>query len=368
MTVKVIQASEEFFQLRDEWNGLLESSASRCVFLTHEWLSTWWKHLSAERKLSIVTVCDSGKLIGILPLVIRTPQYRRMMPRLAEFIASGVIGSDYLDAIVESGREREVLGAFSGELCRWGLMLQLSQLRGEGSIVAGLPQILAQDGWLAFGARINVCPFIDLSNHSWDTYLGTLSSSQRYNYNRRLRTLQKTFDLRLDDVRLARDAESALNVVITLHRKRWGSIGNSEAFQTAAVTAFHREFVQLAGAQGWLRLLILSLNDVPVAALYGLRYGSTFYFYQSGFDPAYSRYSVGLVMMGLAIKTAIQDGASEYDLLHGDEEYKFHWAHNQRELSRLELHPPDTCARVYRHAIDLNRAARRMARSVLNKA
>src|SRR5207302_8050276 len=107
--------------------------------------------------------------------------------------------------------------------------------------------------------------------------------------------------------------------------------------------------------------------NVPVAGLYGLRYGSTFYFYQSGFDQAYSKYSAGLVMMGLAIKAALEEGALEYDLLHGDEEYKFHWAHSQRELIRLEGYPPHARARIYRRAIDLNRAARRMSRRMLQR-
>jgi len=367
MIVKLIGTAEEFFELRHEWNALLESSASTCVFLTHEWLSTWWKHLSGGRKLSILAARDGGKLIGVIPLAIRAPQYPRMMPRLVEFIASGVIGSDYLDAIIERSREGEVLGAFAEELRRWGLMLQLSPLRHQSCVVAGLPQFLGHNQWASLETRINICPFIDLTNHTWETYLATLGSSQRYNYNRRLRTLQKTFDVRLDIVDSPSDAEGALNAVIELHRKRWGSVGASEAFQTPAIIAFHREFVQRAAARGWLRLLILSLDNVPVAALYGLRYGPTFYFYQSGFDPAYSKYSVGLVMMGLAIKAAIQEGVSEYDLLHGDEEYKFHWACSQRELTRLEAHPPHARARIYRRAIDLNRAARRMARRVLKR-
>jgi CelD/BcsL family acetyltransferase involved in cellulose biosynthesis len=366
MIVELIGTTEEFFKLRDEWDVLLESSASTCVFLTHQWLSTWWKHLSEGRKLSILTARDGCKLIGILPLTIRAPQYARMMPHIVEFIGSGLRGSDYLDAIIERGRESEVLCAFAEELRRWGLMIQLSQLRRQSCVVRGLPQLLRQDRWTASETRINVCPFIDLRNHTWETYLATLGSSQRYNYNRRLRTLQKTFEVRLDTIRSPSDADGGLEAVIELHRKRWRS-GASEAFQTPAVIAFHREFVRLAASRGWLRLLILSLNNAPVSAVYGLRYGPTFYFYQSGFDPAYGKQSVGLVMMGLAIKYALDEGSAEYDLLHGDEEYKFHWARDQRELARLEVYPPHVRAGIYRRAIDVNRAARRMARRMLNK-
>src|SRR5947209_12078351 len=103
----VIRNTPEFLELQDEWNALVKSSASYCVFLTHEWLFTWWKHMSEGRELSIIAVRDEGQLIGIMPLVRRTAQYARMMPRVAEFLGSGIIGSDYLDAIIEKGREQE---------------------------------------------------------------------------------------------------------------------------------------------------------------------------------------------------------------------------------------------------------------------
>jgi CelD/BcsL family acetyltransferase involved in cellulose biosynthesis len=115
-------------------------------------------------------------------------------------------------------------------------------------------------------------------------------------------------------------------------------------------------------------VIVIYLDDVPASALYGFMYGRTFYFYQSGFDPAFGKHSVGVGTMAIAINTAIEEGASEFDFLHGDEEYKFHWARETRDLNRIELHPPQASAWVYRHALGLNRAARRMARRVLNTA
>src|SRR5207249_5381887 len=39
-----------FEKLKAEWNELLEASSSPCLFLTWEWLYTWWKHLSQGRR------------------------------------------------------------------------------------------------------------------------------------------------------------------------------------------------------------------------------------------------------------------------------------------------------------------------------
>src|SRR5215472_11459827 len=117
MNVQRIDNLEQFLSMREEWNALLQSSKSNCVFLTHEWLSSWWKHLADGRRLSIVTANDIGELVGILPVAVRAPQYARMMPRVLEFLGSGVIGSDYLDMIIKGGRETEIIAAFEEYLC-----------------------------------------------------------------------------------------------------------------------------------------------------------------------------------------------------------------------------------------------------------
>jgi len=360
-SVERITTSAVFFDLRQEWNELLSRSRADCVFLTHEWLSTWWRHLAEGRDLHIVTIRESGRLIGILPLALRRPQYARMMPRILEFLGSGLIGSDYLDVIADEAREEEVLDAFAHYLTTAGLMIQCAQLRRNDCVVRRLAAKLATRDWSVEDVKINVCPYIPLIGHTWETYLASIGSSQRYNFQRRLRNLEKTPGFRFQH-------ETSLDVVMDLHHKRWVDRGGlSEAFQTSAIVGFHREFANLAADSGWLRLLSIWIDNRPAAALYGLRYGPKFFFYQSGFDPSFSKQSVGLVMMGLAIRTAIDEGAAEYDLLHGDEGYKFHWALETRELGRIELFPPQVRGAFYKRCVTFNRAARRAFRRMLTQ-
>jgi CelD/BcsL family acetyltransferase involved in cellulose biosynthesis len=128
---------------------------------------------------------------------------------------------------------------------------------------------------------------------------------------------------------------------------------------------FHRTFSRLALARGWLRLFVLRVDGEPAAAFYGFRYGPRFSFYQSGFAPAAARDGVGTVCMAFAIQRAIEEGALEYDFLHGDEAYKFHWARQVRTLERLQLFPPRLAGALWKGAVGLDRKARRMARRVL---
>jgi CelD/BcsL family acetyltransferase involved in cellulose biosynthesis len=285
-----------------------------------------------------------------------------MMPCVLEFLGTGVIGSDYLDVIVEPERENDVLSAFCHHLDVRGLMLQFNQLNRHSCRARELASMLTARKWIISDIKINDCPFIALAGHTWQSYLAQLGSSQRYNFQRRLRNLEKTEGFRLE-------SGTDLDVIIKLHKKRWtGGQGMSEAFQTENIVAFHQDFTKLAAERGWLRLLSLWIKDQPIAGLYGLSYGTTFYFYQSGLDPVFARQSAGLVMMGLAIKTALEEGALEYDLLHGCEEYKFHWTRERRELGRIEVFPPDVRGTVYRHCVTANRAARRLVRRMLVRA
>jgi CelD/BcsL family acetyltransferase involved in cellulose biosynthesis len=265
------------------------------------------------------------------------------------------------------GREKEVSEAFARYFKNRGLMLQFSQLRMGSCAVSGLAESLSSNGWTIAQTKLNVCPHINLANVTWESFLQQLGPNIRKNLNRYLRMIPKSFEMRVECAKSPDEGSAALEHLMELHRRRWGTSGASEAFQTPAVVEFHREFVRLAAERGWLRILLLRLNGRAAAALYALRYGPTFYFYQSGFDPEFSKHSVGVATMGLSIQTAITEGALEYDFLHGDEEYKFHWASATRDLGRMELYPSNAGARIYRQAIQFNRAARRVARRVLSK-
>ena len=62
MVVEKIEDPAAFAGLREEWSDLLEASASNCLFLTWEWLYTWWEHLGGGRRLCLLTVRRGGQL------------------------------------------------------------------------------------------------------------------------------------------------------------------------------------------------------------------------------------------------------------------------------------------------------------------
>jgi CelD/BcsL family acetyltransferase involved in cellulose biosynthesis len=363
--VEIIHDVPSFAKLRSEWNRLLSSSRADCLFLTWEWLYTWWRHLSGDRQLHLITVRDGDHLIAIAPCAV-SPRFRFGHPlETLEFLGAGFVGSDYLDFIVERGSEEIAQAAFRDYLGNAGYALRWTNV-GPNSFAAGLAACLAKRQWGTVDAQINVCPYLPLSGLTWDTYLAGLGAEHRYNFRRKWQRVNRDFRVRWGAARAGAETREAIDIAIALHNRRWSERGQSDAFHLPDLVTFHREFAPLAADLGWLRLYTLRLDDHPAASLYGFLYRGKFYFYQSGFDTVYAKHSVGLLAMGLSIQEALAENATEFDLLHGNETYKSHWARAVRALTRLELYPSHALGRLSGSTVELIRSARRMASGVLN--
>jgi CelD/BcsL family acetyltransferase involved in cellulose biosynthesis len=362
LRIEVIEDARGFAGLRGEWNELLAASRADCVFLTWEWLHTWWLHLGEDRRLFIVTVRSGSKLIALAPLTM----HRASFPvRRLDFAGIGSVGSDYLDFIVDAAHESAAVGALAEFLADAGFSLRLPSVKEDSMVASVFAGRLADRAWRLRKVAMQVCPFINLAGMSWDSYLESLGPSHRYNFRRRLRNLEKSHSVQFECAESSEECRAALSHVVNLHLRRWSARGGSDGFHQERLLRFHDEFSALARERGWLRMRVLTVDGRPAGAFYGFRYRDKYSFYQSGFDEAFLRQSVGLVTIGLTIREAIAEGAAEYDFLHGDESYKFLWANEVRPLSRIELFPPGVIGRMHRDSVVAVAATKKIVKRAL---
>lgn len=355
--VTVISDAGAFEAMRERWNALLDASGSWHPFLTWEWMWAWWTHLRGNAALNIVSVSSGGELIAVAPLM----AVRRGIsaPSRLEFISTGS-GADYLDIIVRAGHEPAAITAIEQWLETQPRALYLDNLPPQ-SVAARLWHRLAATGWTAIEGSPDVCPFIDLSGHSWDSYVASLGSSHRANVRRRLRALHAAFDVRFAAVGSHDERRSALAALYGFHDQRWNECGGSTAFSGAAHRAFHHDLTRRALECGWLRMYGLSLDGTLAGVMYGFARDDRFYFYQHGTDAVHAGASLGLVVMALTIRAAIDDGMREFDMLYGHEAYKKLWARDQRPLGRLTVFPPRLVGRWLQRRAQTRQAVRALA-------
>jgi CelD/BcsL family acetyltransferase involved in cellulose biosynthesis len=102
---------------------------------------------------------------------------------------------------------------------------------------------------------------------------------------------------------------------------------------------FFRRLLTAAHAAGQLRLAFQSIGDKRAACVLAFCYADRYYVYNSGYDPAFRDLAAGVVCMGRTIATAIAEGVAVFDLLQGDEPYKYDYGAVNTTVYRCLVRP-----------------------------
>ena len=309
--------------LRAEWNDVAE--ASRNVFATWEWISTWWRHFGGDRPLAI-TACRAPD--GTLRAIIPCYEWATRPLRIVRFVGSHKVGGEQGPICGPDDR------AVAADALRATLDLSPYDLfLGE--------RLSPTDGWAdALQASVQQrfpCPLLRLNFHDWDDYLASCSSNFRQQLRRKERKLFREHELSYRLVTHPDDLDAHLESFLALHAARWSD--ESSVFLDAEALSFHREFARLAAERGWLRLWFLELDGMPAAAWYGFRFSGIETYHQLGRDPNWESASVGLLIVAHSIREALADGMEEYRLGPGGLSYKYRFGADDSEIETIALAP-----------------------------
>jgi len=336
-----------FARIGERWDDLCRGSASDNVFLTWDWVETWWQAFGATKEPAAVAAYDGDELVGIAPLYRWRPDCRARQRGLLLLGSGDSVSPDYLSFIMRRGYERVAAPALLEHALKHGPapVLDLRDVPEDSPLV----EWLAEDGgagiccWTA--AAWAECPYVLLPAR-WEDYEGNLSSNMRYNLRRRTRRMLDQFGARLVRWHVAGDTRRGMDELARLHRARWSGRAERYGFSDAGYVEFHHRVAERFAARGWLRLFGLEVDGRVIAAWYGYRYGDKLYYYQSGFDPEWQRHSPGMVLKSLVIQDAIVEGTRELDLLKGGHSYKRAWADRSRRTLRVMIARPGARGRL----------------------
>jgi CelD/BcsL family acetyltransferase involved in cellulose biosynthesis len=309
------------------WNVLAGSAGS--PFLTAEWLAAWWSAFGGGRLTCLLLRDDRGSL--------RAGACCRRLAggRLAAAANEHTGDWDVVAADDQARRAlwRAVAGLGAGAV-------DLAAIRSRASLdQAG--QELRAAGYSTVEVTGVRSPFLELPG-TWDALLASVSRNLRSQLGNRRRALERQGRLRFrttvgGEEELARDLAAFLRV----EGSGWKAGSGTAILSDPRTQRLYTDFARAAAAAGWLRLHLLELDGVPVAADLNCVFAGGTFLVKTGFDERYARFSPGLVLRGEVLRAAIQEGSRFYDFLGGPDGYKLRWTTDLR---------PRTAIKAYRGA------------------
>jgi CelD/BcsL family acetyltransferase involved in cellulose biosynthesis len=159
---------------------------------------------------------------------------------------------------------------------------------------------------------------------SFEEYLECLGKKERHETRRK----RRRYEAALGEVRFDRESSPGrlFDEFVMFHRQ---SAGDKGGFMTGEMVAYFRDLLEL---DGWGIDALVDETDAMVAGGFGYQALDAYFLYNSTFDPARADLSPGVVLLSSLIELAIDHGASVFDFLKGDENYKFRLGAEPRPL------------------------------------
>jgi CelD/BcsL family acetyltransferase involved in cellulose biosynthesis len=337
----------ELERYRAEWDHLLAESPSSSIFMTPEWLASWWHAYGAGRQLcSLAFVDTQRRTLAIAPLYLERSSQFGITTTTLRLVGAGSGDSDDLDFIVLPGYEARVAQAFvewfhSQKHCD---VCALETLPDESMLAGNLCGLIQQRQWKLTAEELPHS-YVDLPR-TWTEYLETLASDFRPLLTRYPKRLQSRFSVDISRLQKAEGLASGLQTLFTLHQMRWTGRGEPGAFSDPQRRDFYSRMGTAFLQRGWLEFWSLRLENETVATQFCFRYRDTVSLLQEGFNPRYTAEKVGYALRAHALQEMISTGARRYDFLGGADAYKARFGSTQGQYLNLYFAGPSWKGRL----------------------
>jgi CelD/BcsL family acetyltransferase involved in cellulose biosynthesis len=328
VTSEMRRSFAELAGIADEWDALVVRAGGE-IYTSFDWCKTWWEFYGAGRTLEVALVRAGGRLVAVMPFF-RETHWLGMLPlRVVR-----VVGCDHtvttVGIAVEGGFERTAAlewAKLSGG--KWDAVI-VGPLSGASERAEELARAF---GEAAPGAKVeNIGDLgpqtvFDLPG-SFDAYLAGLSKTEKANYQKELRRLEREYRVETTVTTGEAEAAAAFERFMPLHQNMWegkGKLGHfgdwPEGFE------FHRKLIERLSAKGRAFFVELVAGGKVITSHYCFRLAGKAACFLSGREEseAHQRWSLGRIGLLDVIRYFIWEKCTLMDALRGYYEYKLRY-------------------------------------------
>lgn len=334
--VEVIDTFDKLLSLEKAWNTALMRSSSNFIFLTFEWIRTWWEHYGQRRRLLVLVVRKEGEISCIAPLMTSLSSRFGLKLRKVEFIGS--MRSNWLDFIVP-GTPRESLRAAIDHLMKrrndWD-MIDLQNMPLSSETVPTFEEYAQQGRYTLHRELYPNCFYLTI-DEEWETYLKSRNRKFRENVRRIDRKMSQYGNVQFVQLDCPEEIMGPFKSIWAMEQKSRKAQDRKTIFGEESSRRFYSDLAQVLGEKGWVILSLLKINGQHIAYDFSFLYDGTFYGYNTAYDKKYSELSPGVYLMRRVLQSLFHSEVKEVDLYRGGAHFKKRWATSTKEQVRLMI-------------------------------
>jgi CelD/BcsL family acetyltransferase involved in cellulose biosynthesis len=332
MHIDTLDSFDEFQSLKANWNSIYAADPESQFFLSWIWLAQLfirrpdeWIVLAAKRNAT------DADYVAFFPLRPRTRFSKSQRKTIHEIYMAGNFWADFTGYLCHPSHDTDALRAFALHIktLKWS-KLHLENIRSSEERLRTFTGEFQKSEFKTSrrnrtskvdGIDNLVCPTLNLPDQ-FERYLQDyLSSSMRQKIRRFSRKLVNN-----DDIEIVESSEATrtrdLDAIASFWQSRWAE---RKGKKVELLAKKYRGILEQGLQAGILHMPVLLAQGVPVAvhASFIDFENRSLLFFVAGRDVTWSVLPAGLMLHAHTIRWAIREKIQAYELLRGDEKYKY---------------------------------------------
>lgn len=280
LRLRVATSFADLLPQRDAWDAAILNLGGT-IYLTFDWLQTWWEHYGRHARLRLFYFTEQDRIVGLLPLYLESFGVGPLRTVVARLVGANIPPKAFNPPI-----RSDLAGTMLAQVIGHLFEKDACDLFSLGGMTSDCLPAAAMEFAAAATHNVAQPPVFHLRDVStrfrlpttFEEYLASLGASERKSRLKRLRNLDRNFQVERDIIAEPDRAVAEFEAFAALHTNQWRQVGKGGHFEAwPGALAYNRDLVHRQARQGRVQFFRLLLNGQTVASRYTFRLGDTLY-------------------------------------------------------------------------------------------
>lgn len=309
--------------LEMDWH-LLAQNVQTNYSLYPEWTKIIAMSQGIMNQSQIIAAYENGRLVTVLPLTVSEKRFIGTRIRTLQFISNYV---SYHNDVLSSLTGRQTLDILLTEAEQYkAQVIQFTGLRAESAIAHTLRSM---DSSLTHVYTLpgEASPYLPLDH--WPELLRSKSKKFRYKLRKRAEILERD-DVHMHWFEKPEDCPVLLAAIQNIEDNSWKKQEGFSIFERPHERYYHEMLLELLSRSSRMFANVLFYREAPIAYNLCCVHDGWVGQLKTSFDRRFAELSPGALVIDMAIRHAIEIGATEFDFLGDADPHKLTWTKHVR--------------------------------------